>query len=147
MWTIRKQSGRRAWRVSGARVQAAGMPGDGGGSQRYPLGQRVDSLLELRVLLDHRLELGDRVEDGGMVLAAEGAPDVTQRRVGELAREIHRDLTGEGHRFGPVLGAHVGELDAEELGRLALDMLDGDDPLFLAPQVGEDVLGELDAHL
>src|SRR5215467_14868016 len=133
MWTIRKQSGRQAWRVSGVRGQAAGKPGDGGGSQRYPLGQRVDSLLELRVLLDHRLELGDRVEDGGMVFAPERAPDVTQRRVGELAREIHSDLAGEGDRFGPVLGAHVGELDAEELCRLALDVLDGDDSLLLAP--------------
>src|SRR5215470_4058037 len=147
MWTTRKRPGRRAWRVQALRGQAAGKLGGGGGSQRYPLGQRVDSLLELRVLLDHRLELGDRVEDGGMVLAAERAPDVTQRRVGELARKIHGDLTGEGYRFGPVLGPHVGELDAEELSRLALDVLDGDDPLLLAPQVGEDVLGQLDAHL
>src|SRR5215510_4157842 len=133
MWTIRKQSGRRAWRVSGVRGQAAGKPGDGGGSQRYPLGQRVDSLLELRVLLDHRLKLGDRVEHRGVVLAAEGAADVAQGSVSELTREIHGDLAGEGHRLGPVLGAHVGELDAEELCRFALDVLDGDDALFLAP--------------
>src|SRR5262245_65805768 len=96
MWTIRKQSGRRAWRVSGARGQAAGMPGDGGGSQRYPLGQRVDSLLELRVLLDHRLKLGDCVEHGGVVLAAEGAADIAQGSGGELTREIHGDPEGEG---------------------------------------------------
>ena len=56
-------------------------------------------------------------------------------------------LAREGHGLGAVLGAHVGELDAEELGGLPLDVLDGDDPLFLAPQVGEDVLGQLDAHL
>src|SRR5262244_1628794 len=97
MWTTRKRPGRRTCRGRALRGQAVGQLGDGGGSQRYPLGQRVDRLFELRVLLDHQLELGDRVEDGGMVLPAEGAPDVTQRRVGELAGEIHRDLTREGH--------------------------------------------------
>src|SRR5262249_33238308 len=97
MWTTRKRPGRRAYRGHALRGQAAGKPGDGGGSQRYPLGQRVDSLLELRVLLDHRLKLGDCVEHGGVVLAAEGAADIAQGSVGELTREVHGDLAGEGH--------------------------------------------------
>ena len=39
------------------------------------------------------------------------------------------------------------ELDAEELGDLPLDVLDGDDLLVLAPEFGEDLLGQLHAHL
>ena len=104
-------------------------------------------LLEFGIFLEQALDLVDGVQDGGVVLAAEGAADLGERGVGELAGEVHRDLAGEGDGLGAVLGPHVGELDAEELGRLPLDVLDGDDLLFLAPEVGEDLLGELDAHL
>src|SRR5712671_985784 len=82
-----------------------------------------------------------------MVLAAERPPYLGERGVGELAGEVHRDLPGEGDRLGPVLGAHVAELDPEELGDFPLDMLDRDDLLVLTPEVGEDLLGELHAHL
>src|SRR3990172_12345963 len=87
--------------------------GDDGGSQGNPLGERVDGLLELRVFLNEELQLGDSVDDRRVILAAEGAADVTERRVGELTREGHGDLAREGDRLGAVLGAHVGELDAE----------------------------------
>src|SRR5258705_10026824 len=124
---------RRWWRGSASsRGQARGKRVDDGGSQGYPLGKRVDSLLELGVFLNEALELGDGVQHGGVILTTEGAPDVAERGVGELTREVHGNLAREGHGLGAILGAHVGELDAEELGRLALDVLDGDDPLFLA---------------
>ena len=37
-----------------------------------------------------------RVQDGGMVLPAELPADFRQRRSGELLREVHGDLAGEG---------------------------------------------------
>ena len=45
------------------------------------------------------------------------------------------------------LALRSAELDAEEVADLPLDLLDGDDLLFLAPQVGQHFLGEVDAHL
>jgi len=42
------------------------------------------------------LELGDGVQHGGVILAAEGSTDITERGMGELTREVHGDLTREG---------------------------------------------------
>src|ERR1700675_1099680 len=109
--------------------------GDDWGSQGNPLGERVDGLLELWVFLDQELKLGDRVDDRRMVFTAEGAPDIAERRVSQLAREVHGDLARERNRLGAVLGAHVRELDPEELSDLPLDVLHGDDALFLAPEI------------
>ena len=82
-----------------------------------------------------------------MVLAAEGAADFGEGRVRQLAGEVHGDLARECDGLGTALGAHVGELDAEEVGHLSLDLLDGDDFLFLAPEVSEDLLGEIGIHV
>src|SRR5713226_9529896 len=135
------------WNETGRRGQRRARPGGGGGSQADPLDERVDCLLELGILLDQGLQFGDGVEDGSMVLPAEGTADIAQRGVGELAGEIHGDLPWEGHGLGAILRPHVRELDAEDLGDFSLNVLDRDDLLFLAPEVGEHVLGELHAHL
>ena len=42
----------------------------------------------------------DRVQDGGVVLAAEGAADLGQGGVGELAGEVHGHLPREGDGLG-----------------------------------------------
>ena len=89
------------------------------------------------------LHFVDGVENGRVILAAEGAADFGEGGVRELAGEVHRDLTRERDGLGAALGAHVGELDAEEVGGLPLDVLDGDDFLVLAPEIGEDFLGEI----
>ena len=65
----------------------------------------------------------------------------------ELAGEVHGDLPRECDGLGTPLGAHVGELDAEEVGGLPLDLLDGDDFLFFAPEIREDFLGEIGIHV
>src|SRR6266436_6118686 len=106
-----------SWRMRRSRPggQGRACDVDDGGSQGNPLGERVDGLLELGIFLDQGLELGDGVDDRRVVFAAEGATDVAERGVGELAREVHGDLTREGDLLGTVLGAHVRELDAEEL--------------------------------
>ena len=106
------------------------------GSQRDGLGKGVEGLLEFWIVLEEGADLGDCMEDGGMVLAAKRSADFGEGSMGELASEVHGDLTRESHRLGAVFGAHVGELDAEELGRLPLDVLDGDDLLFFSPEFG-----------
>ena len=77
--------------------------------------------LNLGSSCEQSLDLLDGVQNGGVILAAEGAADFGEGGVGELAGEVHGDLARERDGLGAVLGAHVGELDAEEVGRLALD--------------------------
>src|SRR5205807_2351669 len=103
--------------------KAGGRGRDGGGSQRDPLDEPVHGLAELGIFLEEGLDLVDRVQDGRVVLAAEGAADLGERGVGELTREVHRDLPREGDGPRPVLRLEVGELYAEELGDASLDLL------------------------
>src|SRR5439155_4723500 len=125
------------------RLSAAGTPlleTDGGDDV-------VDRLLELGVLLEEGLDLLDRVEDGGVVLAAEAAADVRVGMAGELAGEIHGDLAGKGHGLGAGLGAEILGPDREDLGDPPLDVLDGDAALVGSPDVGEDFLGQVKGQL
>src|SRR5690349_1194272 len=117
------------------------------GSQGDPLDKSVDRLAELWVLLHEDLDLVHRVQHGRMVLAAERAADLRQRGMGELTGEIHRDLAGERHRLRAVLRLEVGELDPVGLRHLALNLFDRDDLLFLAPEIAEHFLSEVDRHL
>src|SRR6266852_3544032 len=110
---------------------SGGSGGRYGGSQRDALGKGVEGLLEFGILLDESLDLGDGVQDSGVILAAEGPPDLGERGVGELAGEVHGDLAREGDPPGAVLGPHVRHPDAEELGRFSLNVLDGDDLLVV----------------
>ena len=82
-----------------------------------------------------------------MILAAEGAADLGERGVGELAREVHRDLAREGDGLRPVLGLEIRDLDPEEVADLPLDLVDRDDLLFLAPELAENLLREIHRHL
>jgi hypothetical protein len=107
----------------------------------------LDGLLELRVLLEEGLDLVDSVKDGGVVLAAEAAADVGVGVARELAGEIHGDLAWKGHGLGAGLGAEVLGLDAEDFADAALDVVEGDEALLVAPDVGENLLGEVEAEL
>src|SRR5207247_6989981 len=88
-----------------------------------------------------------RVDGRRVVAAAELLADLRKRRVGEFAREVHRDLA----RIDDVLRAPVaGELverEAEALRDELLDPLDRDlGGLALREDVAQNVLRELDGH-
>jgi hypothetical protein len=83
-----------------------------------------DGLPRPGITVENGPDFADRVQHRGVILAAEGPADLGERGVGELPRQIHGDLTGEGHRFRPILGLQLGELDAEEFGNLPLNQLD-----------------------
>src|SRR5205814_6206240 len=93
------------------------------------------------------LDLVHGVQDGRVILATEGAADLGQRRVRELAGEIHRDLARESHGLRAILRLEIGELDTVGLAHLALNLLDADDLLFLAPELTEHLLRQIDRHL
>src|SRR5262245_38662342 len=51
---------------------------------------------ELLVALAHRFDLPDGVQDGRVVLAAEGRPDGGQRLVDQVPAQVHGDLARKG---------------------------------------------------
>src|SRR5712691_10093495 len=55
-------------------------------------GQLLHQVVHRAVLADQTRDLGRGVDDGGVVAAAEFLADLRERRVGQLAREVHRDL-------------------------------------------------------
>src|SRR5438045_8224092 len=57
-----------------------------------PSGQLLHEVVHRAVLANHARDFRGGVNDGGVVAPAELLADLGQRRVGELAREVHRDL-------------------------------------------------------
>ncbi len=109
--------------------------------------QGIDGVLERGILLDERLDLGDGVKHRGVILAPERPSNFAERRVRELPSQIHGNLTRKGHGPSPVVAPDVRELDAEELGGLRLDVVDGGRSIFLAPEPAEDFVGEAERQL
>ena len=66
-----------------------------------------------------------------MVAAADAAADLGQAVVGQLAREVHGDLAGDGHGGPPVAGQERLSFDPELLGGGVEDL--GDAAGVLAP--------------
>ena len=81
-----------------------------------------------------------------MVLAAEAAADVGVGVARELAGEVHGELAGEGDGLGPGLGPEVLGFDVEDLGDAAEDVVDRHEVLLRPPDVGEDLLGEVEGQ-
>src|SRR5437870_11602631 len=115
-------------------------------SQAEPLDEPVDGLAERGIFAKKGLDLADRVQDRGVIRAAESAADLAERGVAELPHKIHGDLTREGHRLRSVLGLQFRELDPEKFGNLPLDQLDRDARLFVAPEVRERLLSEVHGY-
>ena len=63
------------------------------GSQVNALDQPLDGLVERGIFPHQRLDLIDGMEHGRVVLATEGQADLGEGGVGEVARQIHGDLT------------------------------------------------------
>ncbi len=72
-----------------------------------PRGEVLHEVVHSPVLLDHPRDLRVRVEDGRVVAAAELLADLRERRVGELAGEVHRHLPRVGDRLGAPLAARA----------------------------------------
>ena len=72
------------------------------------------------------VDLADGVHHGGVVLAAELAADLGQRRLGELFGQVHGDLARHDDLARVVLLLELGDAHSELLGHRALDGLDGD---------------------
>ncbi len=90
------------------------------------LHQFVDGAVEIFVGAALLVDLADGVHDGGVVLAAELASDLGERRLGQLLGEVHRDLARDDDLPGVVLLLELGDAHGEVLGHGALDGLDGD---------------------
>src|SRR3990172_2601096 len=126
---------------------AGGRAGGERGSRGDSLREGVDRLAQFGVFLEQQGDLIHSVQDSGVILPAERAADLQQGGGGKLAGEVHGDLAWEGD--GPRSGfrLEVRQLDAEEVGHLPQDLFEGNDPLVFAPEVREDILGEVGGHL
>src|SRR5262245_44523741 len=78
------------------------------------------------VLADDTRDLRGRVDDRGVVAAAELLANLRQRGVCELAREIHRDLPGIDDVLGTAVTCQLAERHREALADELLDPLDRD---------------------
>src|SRR5437870_10018258 len=88
------------------------------------LDKAVDAPVEFRVALAQGVDLANRVDHGGVVLAPEGLADLGQGGPSERLDEVHRDLARLGHGLGVVLGLELGDLHPELVGHELLDHLD-----------------------
>src|SRR6185312_6003156 len=95
------------------------------GPARQHLAEEIHLLLEQRILLAQRLHATAGMQDRRVVAAAKAPSDLGQRACGQLARQIHRDLTGAGDAPRALRRVEIADVELVELGRLALDVLDG----------------------
>ena len=111
-------------------------------------GQFLHQVVHRPVLADEARDLVLRVDHRGVVAPTELLADHRQRRVGELAREVHRHLAGIRDCLRSPRAHELVERDAEALRDGLLDPRDRDlgRRRTLRVDVLEDVLGELDGH-
>ncbi len=88
-------------------------------------------------VLELPFDLVDGVDDRGVVTAAEARADLRQRRLGEVARQVHGDLAGIRHLLRAAVAAQVVDVHAELARHLGLHGLYGDGVLV---GLGQDVL-------
>src|SRR5712692_8055379 len=87
--------------------------------------QLVDGAVQVFVSAAQGIDFVDGVQDGGVVLPAELPADFRQRRGGELLREVHGDLAGEGDGLGVAPHLEVMLSQAKLFADAFLDQLDG----------------------
>src|ERR1043165_2981138 len=91
-----------------------------------PCGQLLPQVVHRAVFADFARDLRGRVNDGGVIAAPELLADLRQRRVGQLARQVHRDLAWIDDVLGSPVAAELLEREAEALRDELLDPLDRD---------------------
>jgi hypothetical protein len=78
--------------------------------------QVVHRLTHVRIVVHGLGDLVDGVEHGGVVATADASTDLREVVGGELASEVHRDVTCPRHRTLPAAGEERFACDAELLG-------------------------------
>src|SRR5207249_2534966 len=89
-----------------------------------PRGQLLHEVVHRAVLADQAGDLRRRVDDRRVVAAAKLLADLRQRGVGELAREVHRDLARVDDVLRALVAGELLEREAEALRDELLDPLD-----------------------
>src|ERR687891_922043 len=87
-------------------------------------GQLLHQVVHRAILANETRDLLRRVHDRRVVAVPELPPDLRKRRVGELAREVHRDLTRVRDRLGATGADKLLERDAESVRDGLLDLRD-----------------------
>ena len=83
------------------------------------------------------------VQHRAVIATAECVADFVERCLGQLARQIHRDLAREGDVGRPSLARHVREAHIEMLRHASLDLFDRDGvPRFLLQNILEQMLDD-----
>src|SRR5919201_3735424 len=86
-------------------------------------GQLLHEVVHRPVLTNHARDLRGRVDNRGVVATAELLADLRQRRVGEFARQVHRDLPWIDDVLRALVAAELVEREAEAVGDGLLDPL------------------------
>src|SRR6202011_1087106 len=81
----------------------------------------VNLAVEIRGPLPELLDLPDRVDHGRVVLAAEAAADLGQRRMRQRFAEIHRYLARHGDRLRIIARLQLAHFVCVMLGTIVLD--------------------------
>src|SRR5215204_3104755 len=112
-----------------------------------PGSEFLHKVVHRAILANQARDLARRVDHGGVIAPAELLADLRQRRVGELAREVHRDLARVHDVLGALVAAELLEREPEAVGDGFLDPLDRDGgELALWEDISKHVLREVDRH-
>src|SRR6185436_19991183 len=135
-----RECGRRGRRCGAAcpgRLRCARPPGTTGGFEQGqwgrsksstalanlldPCSQFLHKVVHRAILADQARDLARRVAHGGVVAPPELLADLRQRRVRELAREVHRDLARVDDVLGALVAAELLEREPEAVADGLLD--------------------------
>ena len=89
----------------------------------------------------HLLDLVDGVDDGGMMLAAEGPSNFRKRRAGEFLNQVHGHLAWVNHLLRVAFFFELRLFDLKPFGDGFLDGIDGNPAVLHVHQVLEHLLG------
>src|SRR5579864_1274043 len=111
------------------------------------INKTLDASREVRILEDRALDPVTGVHHGGVISTAELFANSWKGGVGELARQVHGDLSWKRDPFRAPLGFHFFNPHAKELGHGPLDRGDGHRPdSCLWEEVAQDFGGEFDGQ-
>ena len=103
-----------------------------------------DGVTGLGIRLYQALDLAEGRQHGRVILASELLTELRIADLAQLARQIHRDLTGSRDRLVALGAVEVGELHVEVARDFLLHRLDGEGVRGLGQEVLERLLREVD---
>ena len=84
----------------------------------------MEQLVQIRILLAHAVDFFNRVNDGGVMLSAEGATDLRQGCFREFLDQVHGHLPGIDDRLGIALFLELRLLNLEAFRNRLLNRID-----------------------